>query len=198
MKCNPWECKHRVFRNSKKRHWDVYDINSNIPQCSGLTVLGLNFQQDCRYDKHGKDKLAEAHKCLNVIRFLRKEGRSQFGVNYFFKTIVLPSVTYSLVVYGASEPEIETVQDFLDRHQKGRYISVRWNVRALLEKQDRYSMLPSIQTLPRPSFIRLPHFFPAHLHILQSCYSFNFGMWTWGVLNFCQVNDKKEDPELSS
>ena len=81
-------------------------------------------------------------------KILRKEGRSQLDVNYFFKTIVLPSVTYSFVVYRASEPEIATVQDFLERRQKRRYISVRINVRALLEKQDRYGMLPSIQTVP--------------------------------------------------
>ena len=49
--------------------------------------------------------------------------------------MVLPSVTYTLVVCGASEPEIATVQDFLERRQKKRYISVRLNVRALLEKQ---------------------------------------------------------------
>ena len=68
MKCNPLKSKDRVFR--KKRHKDVYNMISNIPQCSGLTVLGLNFRQDGRYDKHGKDKLAEADNCLNVIRFL--------------------------------------------------------------------------------------------------------------------------------
>ena len=48
--------------------------------------------------------------------------------------MVLPSVTYSLVVCGASEPKIATVQDFLERRQKKRYISVRLNVTALLEK----------------------------------------------------------------
>ena len=126
---------------------------SNIPQCSSLTVLGLNFQQDCRYDKHGIDKLAEADKCLNVIRFLRKEGRSQVDVNYFSKTMVLPSITYSLVVCGASEPEIATVQDFLERRQKKRYISVRLNVRALLEKQ--YPDSTSIRTLKtKAQFLR--------------------------------------------
>ena len=149
MKCNPsWKCRDHVFR--KKRHKDVYNIISNIPQCSGLTVLRLNFQQDCGYDKHGKDKLAEENKCLNVIRFLRKEGRSQLDLNYFFKTIVLPSVTYSLVVHGASQPEIETVQDILDRRQKRRYISVRLNVRASLEKQDR----ASIQTVPASGHLK--------------------------------------------
>ena len=40
------------------------------------------------------------------------------------------------MVYGASEPELTTVQDFLDRYYKRRYISARLNIRALLEKQD--------------------------------------------------------------
>ena len=41
------------------------------------------------------------------------------------------------MVYGALEPELTTVQDFLDRCYKRRYISARLNIRALLEKQDR-------------------------------------------------------------
>ena len=72
-----------------------------------------------------------------VIRSLRKEGCNQFEVDYLCKTIVLPNVTYAPVVYGASEPELTTVQDFLDRCYKRRYITVRLNIRALLEKQDR-------------------------------------------------------------
>ena len=136
MKCNPSKCKELVFR--KKSHTDVHtDMISNIPQCSELTVLGLNFQQDCRFDKHVKSKLGKANKCLYVIRSLRKEGCNQFEVDYLFKTIVLPNVTYALVVYGTSEPELTTVQDFLDRYYKRRYISARLNIRALLEKQDR-------------------------------------------------------------
>ena len=109
----------------------------NIPQCSELAVLGLNFQQDCRFDKHVKSKLGKANKCLYVIRSLRKEGCNQFEVDYSFKTIVLPNVTYALVVYGASEPKLTTVQDFLDRCYKRRYVSARLNIRPLLEKQDR-------------------------------------------------------------
>lgn len=68
---------------------------------------------------------------------MQKEGCSQLEVDYSFKTIVLPNVTYALVVHGASEPEIATVQDFLNRCHKRQYISVTLNVRASLEKQDR-------------------------------------------------------------
>ena len=86
MKCNPNKCKELIFR--KKRPTNVYiDMISNIPQCSELTVLGLNFQQDCRFDKHVKTKLDKANKCLYVIRSLRKEGCSPIEVDYLFKTM---------------------------------------------------------------------------------------------------------------
>ena len=50
MKCNT--CKSKMLVSRKRRHKNVYKMISNIPLCSGLTVLELNFQQDCRYDKH--------------------------------------------------------------------------------------------------------------------------------------------------
>ena len=68
---------------------------------------------------------------------MQKEGCSQLEVDCSFKTIVLPNVTYALVVHETSEPEIATVQDFLNRCDKRQYISARLNVRASLEKQDR-------------------------------------------------------------
>ena len=127
----------RAFGKGKETAASQANMISNIPQCSELTVLGLSFQQDCRFDKHVKGKLGKANKCLYVIRSLRKEGCNQFEVDYLFKTIVLPNVTYALVVYGASGPELTTVQDFLDRCYKRPYISARLNIRTLLEKQDR-------------------------------------------------------------
>ena len=76
------KCKELVFR--KKKHTNVYiDMTSNIQQCSELTVLELNFQQDCRFDKYVKSKLGKADKYLYVIRSLRKEGCNQLEVDLF-------------------------------------------------------------------------------------------------------------------
>ena len=88
-------------------------------------MSGLNFQQDCRFDKHVKSKLGKANKCLYVTRSLGKEGFSQLEADYLFKDHGFTQC--HLVVYGASEPELTTVQDFLDRCRKRRYISVRVN-----------------------------------------------------------------------
>ena len=96
-----------------------------MPQCSGLSILGLNFQQDCTFDRHVKDNLAKANKCLYVMRSLRKEGCGQLEVDYLFNSFAL--FTYALVVYGASEQELTTVQAFLDRCHKRQYVSVRLN-----------------------------------------------------------------------
>ena len=50
----------------------------------------------------------------------------QFEADYLFKTIIaLPNVTFALAVFEASEPELTTVQDFLDRYYKRRYMKVK-------------------------------------------------------------------------
>ena len=70
MKCNPCiKSKEPVFQ-LKRRNDALYKMISKTPQCSGLTALGLNFQQDYRYDTHVEEKLAKANKCLYVIRSL--------------------------------------------------------------------------------------------------------------------------------
>ena len=126
MKCNT--CKSKKLVSRKRRHKNVYKMISNIPLCSGLTVLELNFQQDCRYDKHVKDKLAKANKRLYVIRSLRRVGCSQLEVD-------LPNVTYA---------------HFLDRCHKRRYISVRLYVSISLEKQDQkaFKKISQLSTHP--------------------------------------------------
>ena len=84
MKCKPSKCKDLVFR--EKRLTDVFIVMIwNIPECSELTVSGLNFQQDCRFDKYVKGKLGNFNKCLYVIRSLPKEGCNQLEVDYLRK-----------------------------------------------------------------------------------------------------------------
>ena len=52
--------------------------------------------------------------CLHVLRTLRKEQYNQAEIDLLFKAIVLPNLTYGLSVYGASEPDLNIVQTFLD------------------------------------------------------------------------------------
>ena len=67
--------------------------------------------------------VGNAKKCLYLIRSLRKDWCNQLDMDVLFNTIVLSSVIFALVVYGASEPELTTVPDFLDRCCKRQYIS---------------------------------------------------------------------------
>ena len=72
-----------------------------------------------------------------VLRSLRKEGYSQAELDHLFSSIVLPSITYGLPVYGASEAELTAMQCFLDRCYKRKYTSKSFSIKHLLEKQDR-------------------------------------------------------------
>ena len=58
-----------------------------------------------------KEKLFEANRCLYVLRSLRKEGYiNQVEIGHLFQSSVLPKISYSLPVYAASVPELNTVQ----------------------------------------------------------------------------------------
>ena len=50
---------------------------------------------------------------------------------------MLPSITYGLPVYGASEAELTAMQCFLDRCYKRKYTSKSFSIKHLLKKQDR-------------------------------------------------------------
>ena len=86
-------------------------------------VLGVTLQSNHRFNEHIKVKLLEANKCVYVIRCLRKEGYQQPDVDYVFRSIVLPKLTYGLSIYASSIPELTTVQNFLQRCFKRKYIS---------------------------------------------------------------------------
>ena len=58
-----------------------------------------------------------------MLRSLRKEGYNQVEIDHLFQSLVLPKISYRLLVYAASVPELNTVQQFLCRCHKRRYIS---------------------------------------------------------------------------
>jgi hypothetical protein len=89
-----------------------------IPQCSSLKMLGVIFQSNNRFNEHVKNILNSINKSLFVIRTLRKEGFSQAEVDHLFIAIVLPKIRNGLSVYGASKPELTTIQNLLADVQK--------------------------------------------------------------------------------
>ena len=135
MSCNPNKCKELVKK--KKGNSTFYPVVRNTPQHATLDLLGLTFQNDCKFSAHIKAKLFKANKCLHVLRICRKERYSQTEIDYLFYSIVLPNITYGLSVYGASDAEINVLQQFLDRCYKLRFISTQLNMRSLLQKQDK-------------------------------------------------------------
>ena len=63
-----------------------------------------------------------------MLRSLRKEGYTQAEFDNLFQCLVIPNLTYGLSVYGAVNAELTTVQCFLDRCHKRRYISKAVNI----------------------------------------------------------------------
>ena len=144
MACNPKKCNELIL--CKKVAHDIDSVN-NITQVSCLKVLGVTLQSNHRFNEHIKVKLQEANKCLYVIRCLRKEGYQQPDVDYVFRSIVLPKLTYGLPVYASSIPELTTVQNFLQRCFKRKYVSYRIDIYGVLEEVDR-SLFKKISGMP--------------------------------------------------
>ena len=134
MICNSSKCKEIICRK-KGFIQDIVQVN-NIPQCTELPILGVTFQENCKFSEHVRAKLIKANKCLFVLRSLRKEGFSQVEVDRLFSALVLPNFTYGLSVNGAVDSDLTAIQNFLDRCLKRKYISKRIDIRELLVKAD--------------------------------------------------------------
>ena len=91
-----------------------------------------------------------------MIRCLRKEGYQQPGVDYVFRSIVLSKLTYGLPVHASSIPELTTVQNFLQRCFKRKYISYQIDIYSVLEEVDR-SLFKKISSMPgHPPYPSVP------------------------------------------
>ena len=138
MLCNPSKCEELIFRkkeSSGTRH--QYAPINNIPQCDSLVLFGLTFQHNCKFSEHVRLKLTKANKCLHILRTLQKELFSQKEIDHLFKTLVLPILTYSIAVYGASHLDLNVIQRFLDRCHKRNFTSQTVGIFNLLEQQDK-------------------------------------------------------------
>ena len=106
---------------------------NNITQVSCFKVLGVTLQSNHRFNDHIKIKLPEANKCLYAIRCSRKERYQRPDVDYVFRSIVLSKLTYGLPIYTSSIPELTTIQNFLQRCFKRKYISYQIDIYNVLE-----------------------------------------------------------------
>ena len=109
-----------ITKGSDRNHLITFDSHLK----TALKVLGVTLPSNHTFNEHTKVKMQEANKCLNVIRCLPMEGYiQQPDVDYVFTSIVLSKLTYALPVYASSVPELPTVQNFLKRCLKRKYIS---------------------------------------------------------------------------
>ena len=103
-----------------------------------LELLGLTFQNDCKFSAHVKAKLCrKANKCLHVLRVCRKGRYSQIEIDCLFYSIVLFNLAYGLSFHGASNTDLSVFQQFLDRSHKLPFISVLLSIKCLLHKQEK-------------------------------------------------------------
>ena len=131
---NPKKCKELIFRS--KGNNSQYNAVFDISQSSSLVPLGVTIQSDCQFRAHVNLKLITANTCIHVLRTLRKEQYSQAEIDHLFTVLVSPNSIYGLPVYGASEPDLNIIQNFLDRCHKCRFISYPVSIKDLLKNQD--------------------------------------------------------------
>ena len=127
MSCDRNKCKELVIK--KKGNSTFYPVVRNTPQHATLDLLGLTFQNDCKFFAFVKAKLCKANKCLHVLRVCRKERYSQTEIDYLLYSVVLPNLRTTCFWCLHKQ--------FLDRRCKLRFISTPLNIRSLLQKQDK-------------------------------------------------------------
>lgn len=59
---------------------------SGILQTSALSILGVTFQEDCRFTANVRNKLIKANICLSILRSWRKEDYTAAEVDYLSLT----------------------------------------------------------------------------------------------------------------
>ena len=64
------------------------------------------------------------------------------NIDHLFQSLVLPKISYGLPVYASSVPELNTVQEFLRRCLKRRFISYTIDIYYFLEKKKQTSQSP--------------------------------------------------------
>ena len=123
------------------------DPVNNITHVSCLKVLGVTLQSNHRFSEHTKVKLKEANRCLYVIRCLRKEGYHQPDVVYVYRSIILPQLTYGLPLYASSTPELTTVQNFLQRCFKRKYVLYQIGIMMCWRGRSHHSLFKKISSM---------------------------------------------------
>ena len=134
ISCNP--------KNVKNLSSEVKATILNItPYLTSLNAVVLFYWGRGGYDPdvivslfraHVNLKLIKANKRLHVLRTLRKEQYSEAEIDHLFTVLVLPNFIYGSPVYGASEPDLNITQNFLDRCHKRRFISYPVSIKDLL------------------------------------------------------------------
>ena len=154
-----------VISEGKNLFSQYFPPIAGFPRCTQVIIVGVTFQSNCRFNRHVKNKLIKANKCVHILRTLRKECYNKSETNHLFKTLVLRNFLSVLAVNGASESDLSTVQGFLYPCFKVQFCSKHINVHNLLETQDRNIFKKVSNTVNHPLLPFLPRIKPTHYNL---------------------------------
>ena len=90
--------------------------------------------------------------------FTKRRLQSEYHeIDYLFQALVMPNITYcNLSVYGASNAELHSVQQFLDCCKMRGYTSEPIDIKLLLNEQDKriFNKVRKLENHPLYEFLR--------------------------------------------
>ena len=123
----------------KRRFESFHEVLSCLKKKSTLGFCRLLKNRSLKkWEKH-RAKTLSTRQEVNVVEQSEIANQSDClnQQDHLFKTLGLPILTYGLVVYGASDSDLNVIERFLDRCHKRHFTSQTVSIFNLLEQQDK-------------------------------------------------------------
>ena len=126
---------------------------TSFPNAADMKILGLTFQEDCQFTKHGSQMLSHLRRVLYFFKDLKLRNVSLTDLHRLFDSIVVSRIRYGISVYGADHRVLKKVDSFLDKCFAKGFCATRVSAYELLTCEDQrlmHSILDNLQHPLRP------------------------------------------------
>jgi len=138
LRLNPEKC--QVFTGTRKKNKISFNyklINSTLSTTSNIKDLGINFDENLKFNRHIQIAINKALKKLGLIKRVTKDFKTLDSLIILYNTLVRPTLEYGSIIWN---PYGVTLQEKLESVQKKLIKYICYKTRVPYHRED-YIML---------------------------------------------------------
>lgn len=145
---NDTKCKQIRFSLNKSHTCNC--IKSEFKHCSTIDILGIIFQDNCKFSAHVKHLIFKLRAILYQLKDLKLNSLPMKEIDRVFQALIISKIRYGISIYGSDDHAMDKLNNFLNSCHRHHFTSLKFDAYNIRAEEDHRNLTNIIHNTKHP------------------------------------------------